>query len=396
MYIKRIIEKQILDAATEYAALAILGPRQSGKTTTARALFPNHLYLSLENPDTRERAQQDPRSFLQEHTKYAGLILDEFQHVPHLLSYLQTIIDTGVKPGTFILTGSQNFLLNANISQSLAGRIAILTLLPLSIAELQETNQLTSQIEDALFTGCYPTLYNQKSNVSRHYQGYITTYIERDVRQLKNITDLDTFQRFIGLCAGRIGQEVNYTSLSNDCGIDVKTVKSWLAILQASYIIFLLQPYYNNFGKRLIKSPKLYFIDTGLACTLLRIKSADELITHPARGGLFESYIIADLLKQQYNQELLPSLYFWRDVAGNEVDCIIDEGQSIYMLEMKSGRTISSSFFKNFDYIASLQTKPTTNFVVYAGDDKQNWSKGTVLGWQNIGMLIESTITKQG
>lgn len=395
MYIKRELEESLTSASQEYSAVAILGPRQSGKTTLAREKFPQHVYLSLENPDTRDRAIVDPRGFLAAYQDQTGIILDEIQHVPQLLSYLQTSIDLGAPTGFYIITGSQNFLLNQAISQTLAGRIAILTLLPLSIAELNQAKLLPSDIETLIFNGSYPAIYNQKRTVSRLYQGYTNTYLERDVRQLKNIADLNMFKKFIGLCAGRVGQEINYSSLSNDCGIDVKTVKSWLSILEASYIIFLLQPYHRNFGKRLIKSPKLYFIDTGLICSLLRIKSAEEIDHHALRGALVESLVISDLLKQQYNQELLPSLYFWRDAAGNEVDCVIDEGQTIVPIEIKSSQTIVPSFFKGLDYWQSISQTTGLRYVIYGGQEDQSWTQGQVLSWQNTGNLIKLILKRK-
>lgn len=431
-YIPRELEKNLMSAAKEFAAVAILGPRQSGKTTLARHKFPKHKYISLEDYDLRELANTDPRGFLNDYPSGTGIILDEIQHAPKLLSYIQTAIDltlnTELKPktkrGFFIITGSQNFLLNQAISQTLAGRVAILTLLPLSIAELTKSKLLPSKIETAVFTGAYPALYIEKRSITRLYQGYINTYLERDVRQIKNIPDLNLFKKFLSLCAGRIGQEVNYSSLGNDCGLDDKTIKAWLSVLEASYIIFLLQPYYKNFGKRLIKSPKLYFVDTGLACTLLRIKSATELLDSAMRGPLIENFIISDLLKQQYNLELLPSIYFWRDLSGNEIDCIIDEGNIIVPIEIKSSKTVIDSFFKNYDYWQTLtaapspsatipsrpdiaipstpaikklskisKTKTKNNFyVIYSGDENQNWPNGKALSWSKIGNLVQTII----
>lgn len=412
-YIPRALENSLMSAAKEFSAVAILGPRQSGKTTLARHKFPKHKYISLEDYDLREIANTDPRGFLNDYPSTTGIILDEIQHAPKLLSYIQTFIDLTLDPnhkknnnssekrGFFIITGSQNFLLNQAISQTLAGRIAILTLLPLSIAELTKNKLLPSKIETAVFTGSYPVLYTEKRSITRLYQGYINTYLERDVRQIKNIPDLNLFKKFLSLCAGRIGQEVNYSSLGNDCGLDDKTIKAWLSVLEASYIIFLLQPYYQNFGKRLIKSPKLYFVDTGLACTLLRIKSADELLDNAMRGPLIESFMISDLLKQQYNLELLPSIYFWRDLSGNEIDCIIDEGNIIVPVEIKASKTVISNFFKNSEYWQALtaapakttKTKTKNNFyVIYGGDENQNWPNGKALSWSKIGNLIQTII----
>lgn len=395
MYIPREIESNVQEAAREYSAVAILGPRQSGKTTLAQYLFPQHKYISLEDYDLREIANSDPRGFLNDYPTRQGIILDEIQHAPKLLSYIQTIIDAEKKKGFFIVTGSQNFLLNQSISQTLAGRIAILTLLPLSIAELAKANVLPTKIETAIFTGSYPALYAEEKSVSRLYQGYITTYLERDVRQIKNISDLSLFKKFLSLCAGRISQEVNYSALSNDCGVDDKTIKSWLSVLEASYVIFLLPPYYKNFGKRLIKSPKLYFVDTGLACSLLRIKSAEELLDNAMRGPLVESFIISDFFKQQYNNELLPSLYFWRDISGNEIDCIIDEGKEIVPVEIKSSKTIISNFFKGLEYWQEITASTSNKYVIYSGAEDQNWPQGKAISWKNTGNLIQQIIKKK-
>lgn len=395
MYIPRRLESQLKEAAEQFCAVAILGPRDSGQVILAQRQFPDHRYVSLEDYDMRELANIDPRGFLADYPSQQGIILDEIQHAPKLLSYMQTIIDREKRKGFFIITGSQNFLLSESISQTLAGRIAIITVLPLSIAELEQAKLLPSKIEEVIFMGCYPALYAQEIAPARLYQGYTNTYLERDVRQIKNITDLSLFKKFLSLCAGRIGQELNYSSLGNDCGIDDKTVKAWLSVLEASYIIFLLQPYYKNFGKRLIKSPKLYFVDTGLACSILRIKSAEELLTSAMRGPLVESFIIADFLKQQYNAELLPSLYYWRDVARNEVDCIIDEGQTIVPVEIKSSKTVIAQFFKGLDYWQEVAGNVGTSYVIYSGNENQKWPGGMVLSWKSAGDLLASIIAKK-
>src|SRR5438445_4882469 len=313
MLIKREIEVQIHDAATEYPVIAVVGPRQSGKTTLVQMAFPDHKYISLEDFDLRELALADPRRFLTEYPSSSGIILDEIQNAPQLLSYMQTMVDKDKRKGFFVVTGSQNILVHESISQTLAGRIAILTLLPLSVSELDAANVLPDKIETAVWKGAYPQVYAENSIPSRLYSNYILTYVERDVRQMRQITDLETFQRFIRLCAGRIGQVVNLESLGNDCGVNHSTIKAWLAVLEASYIVFSLYPYYKNFGRRLIKSPKIYFVDTGLACSLLNIKSDQELADHYLRGGLIESFILADIRKQRYNLDQQPNMYFWRD-----------------------------------------------------------------------------------
>ena len=389
MLIKREIESQVIDAATEYPVIAVLGPRQSGKTTLVQMVFPDHRYISLEDFDLRELALADPRRFLTEYPSSSGIILDEIQNAPQLLSYMQTIVDREKKKGFFVVTGSQNILVHEAISQTLAGRIAILTLLPLSVSELDQANLLPDKIETVVWKGSYPQVYAEDSIPSRLYSNYILTYVERDVRQMRQITDLETFQRFIRLCAGRIGQVVNLESLGNDCGVNHSTVKAWLSVLEASYITFSLYPYYKNFGRRLIKSPKIYFVDTGLACSLLNIKSEQDLDSHYLRGGLIESFIISDLRKQRFNLEQQPNIYFWRDHTGNEIDCILDEAHPI-PVEIKAGKTVAKDFFKAFDQWQEWTQLPhKEHYIVYGGVENQHWPQATVLGWKAAGHLIK-------
>ncbi len=391
MEIKRKLTEQVISAATQFPVVAIVGPRQSGKTTLAQAIFREHRYVSLEDFDVRELATTDPRGFLNDYPSQTGIILDEIQHVPKLLSYIQTIVDREKKKGFFILTGSQNFLVNEAITQTLAGRIAIFTLLPLSLAELEQASFLPNSIESLIFAGSFPQMYAEKIQASRLYGNYIHTYVERDVRQIKNVQDLNLFQTFLRLCAGRIGQIVNLSSLGNDCGIDHSTVQSWLSLLEASYIIFRLYPYYKNFGRRLVKSPKIYFVDTGIACWLLNIKSEEDLLQHYLRGGLVESFIITDLLKQKYNLDQQPNLYFWRDQIGNEIDCIIDEYPHPIPVEIKSGKTVSSWFFKELLAWQTTTNAPEGNpcYLVYGGEETQNWPQAKVLGWKSAAHLIK-------
>jgi uncharacterized protein len=394
MHIKRKIEVQILDAATEYPVIALIGPRYAGKTTLVQMAFPDHKYVSLEDFDQRELALADPRRFLTEYPSSSGIILDEIQNAPQLLSYMQTIVDREKKKGFFVVTGSQNILVHEAISQTLAGRIAILTLLPLSVSELDSANLLPDKIETAVWKGAYPQVYAEDSIPSRLYSNYILTYVERDVRQMRQITDLETFQRFIRLCAGRIGQVVNLESLGNDCGVNHSTVKAWLSVLEASYIIFSLYPYYKNFGRRLIKSPKIYFVDTGLACSLLNIKSEQDLDSHYLRGGLIESFIISDLRKQRFNLEQQPDIYFWRDHTGNEIDCILDQTNPI-PIEIKAGKTVATDFFKAFDQWQEWTQLPNKeHYVIYGGIENQNWPHATVLGWKSAGHLIKKIENK--
>ena len=391
--IKRDLTDHLIESARQFSAVALTGPRQSGKTTLVQAVFKNHSYVSLEDFDKRAQAHADPRLFLQNHSNKFGIILDEIQHVPELLSYIQTIIDREKKKGYFIITGSQNLLVNQAISQTLAGRIAWLTLFPLSINELQQASLLTENLNEFVFKGCYPRIYDEDVAPAKLHEYYIRGYIERDVRQVKNIFDLHQFQIFLQLCAGRIGQILNITSLSNDSGIDQKTVKSWLSILEATHIIFLLNPYYKKLGKRLVKSQKIYFIDTGIACSLLTIKNQQELSNHFNWGGLVESCIISDLYKQFYNFNQKPSLYFWRNHQGNEIDVILEQALTLTPIEIKAGKTVNPDFFKQLLYLKQIKRLHTSNpCVIYGGTENQNWPEAQVLGWQNSGTLIKKLI----
>lgn len=394
MNIPRLLGPALLKDAQGFKVIALLGPRQSGKTTLARMTFPDYTYASLEDPDTRLRAKQDPRSFLYELSQGQGVILDEFQRVPELLSYIQGIVDQNPRPGFFVLTGSQNFLMNQAITQTLAGRISIHTLLPLSLSELTENN-LLGDLYTTLHKGFYPPLYTQSVTPERWFSSYIQTYLERDVRDLKLVLDLSLFQLFVQLCAGRIGQILNLSSLANDCGISVNTASSWIALLEASYIIFTLKPHHKNFSKRLIKSPKIYFYDTGLACALLKIMP-DQLSTHYLRGGLFENMILSDLHKDFYNRGMRPNIYFWRDHVGHEVDCIIEHGTNLVPIEIKSGMTVGTDFFDGLSYWNALaQADPKQGFVVYVGSERQSWGKGTVISWKMVDDILKNVLPKK-
>jgi predicted AAA+ superfamily ATPase len=388
---KRDLQEVIQRLASKFPVLLIIGPRQSGKTTLVRETFKNYNYVLLEYLDEREYAQSDPRGFLKKYSNEYGLIIDEVQHAPGLLSYIQGIVDEQNKPGYFVLTGSQDFSVNQAITQSLAGRVGIITLLPLSVHELKDNHLLAPTIEQAVFTGGYPRVYNQVIAPTDFYPSYIHTYVERDVRQMINIVDLDAFQKFIRLCAGRTGQVLNLTSLGNDCGVSHNTAKAWISILEASYIVFLLQPYHTNFNKRLIKSPKLYFYDSGLACSLLRIKSADELSDHYNKGGLIEGFIIADLYKQYYHGGQEPALSFWRDSTGHEIDCVIEESDRLVPIEIKAGETFSPRFFDALSYWKNdvVKDEDMQGFVVYGGNQEQTRSQGEVVSWKNVGDLLK-------
>ena len=395
MFYKRDLAK-ILPEFTKFPVVAFIGPRQSGKTTLAQNYFKNHAYFCLEDPEIRSWAENDPKSFLQDNANEHGIVIDEFQYVPHLLSYIQLEVDAKQKPGYFILTGSQNFLVNKKINQSLAGRIGIITLLPFSISELTANKLAGDNVDNLMLSGSYPRLFTMDIKPPIFYQGYIRTYLQRDVRDMVSVKNLRTFQKFMGLCAGRIGQQLNIADLATNCGIDRSTVDSWLSILEASFIIFFLKPYFDNFNKRLTKSPKLYFYDTGLACSLLGIKTKKQLSLTPFRGPLFECIIIADLHKQYYNTGDTPSLYYWRDTNGRiEVDCIIDAAGNLTPIEIKASKTMSGDFFnqlKSWNNVTN--TDPASNYVIYGGEIAQKRSGGKAIGWQKASTLI-TTIENQ-
>lgn len=390
--ITRDIEEKLKDFASKFPVIAILGPRQSGKTTVAKKVFSNYSYILLEEEDKRSFAEKDPRGSLKYHRNEFGLILDEIQESPQLLSYIQGIVDNEQRPGQFIIIGSQNFAFNQAITQTLTGRVAMITLLPLSISELQKENLLPNSSEELIVRGGYPRLYQNSLLLPKEwYPSYIKNYVERDVRQIVNIENLHLFQQFVGLCAGRIGQLLNLSSLGNDCGISHTTARSWLSLLEASCIVFLLQPYYKNFSKRIIKSPKIYFYDTGLACSLLRINTVDQLKEHYLRGGLFESLIASEIIKNSYNKVEEPNIYFWRDSQGNEIDVLIEKANNLIPLEIKSSYTITSSFFKSFEYWKNVSKespkKSSQGIMVYAGEQEQEKTEIKIINWKKISSI---------
>jgi uncharacterized protein len=379
MLIERLLAPILQQRAQQYPLVGVIGPRQSGKTTLVRQVFADKPYVSLEDLDVNAYARDDPRGFLANYPQ--GAILDEVQKAPDLFSYLQTRVDNHNVSGEFILTGSQHFLLLEKISQSLAGRISLLTLLPFGMQELRKFHSVTGY-QSLLFNGAYPRIYDKNIEPSVWYADYIRTYIERDIRQLKNVQDLAAFHRFIKLCAGRVGQILNLSALANDCGITHNTAKSWISLLETSFIIFLLKPYHNNFGKQLIKSPKLYFYDTGLACNLLDIETPQQLDSHYLRGSLFENLIIAELIKDKFNQGKQAHLFYWRDKQGHEIDCLIKQADQLYALEIKSGKTIAEDFFAGLYYWHELTNIPLIqSYLVYGGDQSQMRKGIRVLPW---------------
>lgn len=366
---KRDMASELTSLATQYPVVTVIGPRQSGKTTLVRRAFPDKKYANLEAPDAQEMAMEDPRAFLERYPE--GAIFDEIQKVPSLLSYIQVIVDETPKKGMFILTGSHQLELHQAISQSLAGRTAILCLLPLSLAELSEAH-IEISLDEALLKGGYPRIYNDQLEPAKAFRGYFQTYIERDVRQLVYVKDLTTFQRFMRILAGRVGQILSSEGLAGDVGVSSKTIKEWLSILEASYLIIRLQPFFENFGKRIIKSPKVYFTDVGLASYLLGIETVEQMARDPLRGNLVENLVVLDLVKARFNKGLDPQLYFFRDVHGHEVDLIFQAANFLTPIEIKAGKTFSKDFLKNVIFFQKLVgERSPTGFVIYAGTQEQ-------------------------
>lgn len=381
-YINRKISSIVLDSSQNFPVITLTGPRQSGKTTLARKLFPEHEYVSLENPDTLLRAQDDPKSFLRNGQK--SMILDEVQVFPELLSFLQGIVDEKKQPGQFILTGSAQFQLHEGISQSLAGRTALFSLLPLSIEELTTEGKVfhPDQWQSSLLTGFYPRLHEVEQNLLIFYRSYLQTFVERDVRQLAQINSLPDFQRFLRLLAGRVGQLSNFSSLAGELGVTQPTIKSWVYILEASYVVFRLEPYYENFGKRIVKSSKIYFYDTGLLSYLLGIETIEQLDRDPLRGSLFENFIIAELIKYRWNRGKDHQLYFFRDNHGLEVDVIFQKGHQLKPIEIKLSATYSREFGRKLKRFLELTgNRAVDPEIIFTGMEKQDVSGIKLQPW---------------
>ena len=382
--IPRTIAPKIIQYSKQYPVVTITGPRQSGKTTLCKTLFPDIPYVSLESIEERSFATSDPKGFLNRFPN--GAVLDEIQRTPNLLSYIQVIVDESQKPGQFIITGSQNFELLNTVSQSLAGRTAIARLLPFSFDEILFHQSLGS-IDQMIYTGFYPRIYDKQLNPTEALSFYFNTYIERDLRLLINVKNLSRFEIFLKLCATRCGQVVNFSSLGNDCGVNHNTIKSWLSILEASYIIKLLPPYYSNLGKRLIKAPKLYFIDTGLAAFLLGMQNSAHVLAHPMRGALFENMIVSEFLKKRFNQGKTDNLYYLRDSKGREVDILLDYGSYLDMVEIKSSQTLAGDLFKGLIYYKKIYTQTRNCFLVYGGEHSRVQKDIQTVPWNTIASL---------
>ncbi len=375
--VNRLLKDKLLQLNRQYPIITLTGPRQSGKSTLLRMTFPNYKYLSLEDPDIRSFAEEDPRGFLA--TYPSKVILDEVQRVPSLFSYLQTHTDQVGEAGMYCLAGSHNFLLMEQINQSLAGRTAVLKLLPFAFSELKKGKWLEQDMDKLIYKGAYPRLFDKGIDPLDYYPNYVQTYVERDVRLMRNIGDLSKFIRFVKLCAGRIGQLLNLSSLANECAISVPTAQSWVSLLEASYICYLLKPDHNNFAKRLVKTPKLYFYDTGLACSLLDIRSSEQVNTHFLRGGLFENLIINEFIKRAYNNGREPQLTFWRDSTGNEVDLLDYSWDFVQAYEIKSGATFSSAYLKSLNKWRALsETFVEHCHVIYGGKEQLKTSSAKV------------------
>lgn len=386
--INRIAEKTIRNLLRGFPIVTLTGPRQSGKTTLARAVFKNKAYASLEEPDLRQAASDDPRSFLARFPK--GAVLDEVQRCPAILSYLQTRVDADGRMGLYILTGSQQFGLMSGITQSLAGRMAFVELLPFATQELTGAGKLPANIDAMMLTGCYPPIYDRALEPTSWYSAYVTAYVERDIRQMLKIHELETFQRFVRLCAGRTGQLLNLSSLATECGITHNTAKAWISVLEASYLVFLLRPHSVNFNKRLVKMPKLYFYDVGLASWLLGIRTTEQIITHPLRGNLVETFIISELIKSKLNRGEKPSFFFWRDSNGNEVDLIVEQGINLMPIEIKSGRTLTHESFAGLEKWRALAgKKAVVPALIYGGDESYTQKGIKVVGWKECGQLLK-------
>lgn len=375
--IVRTVEEHVRRLAGSFPVVTITGPRQSGKTTLCRNVFSTLPYVTLEDPDARAVATHDPRGFLSRYGN--GAVLDEVQRAPGLLSYIQGIVDRENREGMFVLTGSAQFELLHTLSQSLAGRTALVTLLPLSLHELQTTSFASQSLAECLYRGGYPRIYDKSLSPTEALRFYFATYVERDVRSLVNVRDLAVFETFLRLCAARSGQILNMNSLASDCGINHTTVRAWLSVLEASYILHLVRPHHSNLGKRLIKSPKLYFWDVGLMACLLGIEHADQTMTHPLRGAMFETMVVSELLKARHNSLRSSNLYFFADSQQHEVDAILEFPEGVVPVEVKSAQTLAQGLFKSLSYYQGLNPASGQPALIYGGEESVTWGGHRVI-----------------
>ena len=383
MNLKRSLKESIVIYLEKYPIIALTGPRQSGKTTFLKGEFPEYRYVNLENPDTRNFAETDPNAFLKLYDRF--VIFDEVQRAPVLFSYIQALVDESRIMGQFILSGSQNFHLLENITQSLAGRVALFRMLPFDFTELKSAGLLDHDFTVNMYKGFYPAIYDRNIPSKMFYANYIQTYIERDLTEIINVRDLKQFRNFLSLCAARAGNIINLNSLANECGISQPTAKSWLSALESSYIIFQLQPFFNNLNKRVIKSPKLYFYDTGLLCHLLRINDAGSILLSEYKGSLFENLITSEFIKSNYHLNLMRNFWFWRDSAGHEVDLFWQDGEQLNLIEIKATQTIMSDLFKGMAYFQNLDPEMVkSKSLVYTGLENQQRSDENVISWYNL------------
>jgi hypothetical protein len=380
-YIPRLISEEALASAKEFPILTITGPRQSGKTTLSKHLFGHLPYYNLENPDTRDLIAADPRAFIRQNPD--GAIIDEIQRLLEIMSYIQTTVDEN-KNSRFVITGSNQFSMLEKVSQSLAGRTVILKLLPFCLEEIAVVSANLT-VDELIFMGSLPAIYSEGRQPARVYRNYYETYVERDVRQLINVKDISLFRKFMKLCAGRTGQILNASQLANETGVAVNTIKAWLSVLETSFIIYLLPPWYDNISKRLVKSPKMYFYDVGVATYLLGIKSAEQVERDPLRGGLFENMVINEIVRKFYNSGQDADVFFYRDKQGNEVDALVKSGQDIIPVEIKSSETFHSEFLKNLKHFQAIYPERILkSILVYAGKSEQEVKKINIVNYKNI------------
>lgn len=384
--VDRVMEPHLRALSRRHPVVVVLGPRQSGKTTLCRKVFAKKPYVSLEDPDTRQFAISDPRGFLAQYPD--GAVLDEIQRAPALPSYLQGIVDARPKAGAFVLTGSENLTLTASVSQSLAGRAALVTLLPLSLGELRGFPRAPKDLFSTLFTGGYPAIFDRRLPPTEWLASYVRTYVERDVRQVLNVGDLLSFQTFFGLCAGHAGQLLNLSALGAAAGITHNTAKAWLSVLEASYLVYRLPPWSTNINKRLVKTPKLHFYDTGLLCYLLGIRSAADLVTHAKRGAIFESWVVSEIRKAHTNRGWEPRMSFFRDHKGTEVDLLVEAGKKLLAIEIKSGQTVADDFFAALEVFSALvDDRNVQPVLVYGGEESQKRTQSHVVAWSDLGQI---------